>query len=87
MFGLFLEDFITQLYIGMIVIFRYHKLGYFTVFFLVHTGMSQEVNKRLGSVACNPKEYPIYNLVITHLLSWESKGTPPMPPPQEIRPY
>ena len=24
---------------------------------------------------------------VKHLISWEPKGTPPMPPPHEIRPY
>ncbi len=27
---------------------------------------------------------PLFDVFQT---SWESKGTPPMPPPQEIRPY
>ena len=31
--------------------------------------------------------HQIGNLNPLTLSSWESKGTPPMPPPQEIRPY
>ena len=31
------------------------------------TWMSQEVSKRLGSVGYNPKEYPSYKEVTTHL--------------------
>ena len=26
-------------------------------------------------------------ILLLDVLSWEPKGTPPMPPPQEIRPY
>ena len=65
-------------FLGSMVIFRGVTTNYYRTFMFV-------VPLKWGGVRVRFQSFLLWCDVLSKLLSWESKDTPPMQPPQEIR--